>query len=81
MLNQHRISWNSGFTCTKLLHICITDFYIFNEFIKSIAKSVYLKLSINIPQPRVLGHVFLSFSLKLIESDTRIRLVMNVSKL
>ena len=49
------------------------------SLIKSIAKCIYLKLSINIPQPRVLGHVFLSFSLKLNESPKRIRLVMNFS--
>ena len=47
--------------------------------IKSNAKSVYLKLSVNIPQPRVLGHVFLSSSQKLIESHKRICLVMNFS--
>ena len=49
------------------------------SLIKYIAKSIYLKLWINIPQPRVLGHVFLSFPLKLIESHKKIRLVMNFS--
>ena len=49
------------------------------SLIKSIAKSIYFKVLINIPEPRVLGHVFLSFSLKLIESHKRIRLVMNFS--
>ena len=49
------------------------------SLIKSIAKSIYFKLLINIPEPRGLGHVFLSFSPKLIESHKRIRLVMNFS--
>ena len=49
------------------------------SLIKSIAKSIYLNLLINIPEPRVLGHVFLSFSSKLIESHNRICLVMNFS--
>ena len=49
------------------------------SFIKSIAKSIYLGLLINIPEPRVLGHVFLSFPLKLTESHNRIHLVMNFS--
>ena len=49
------------------------------SLIKSIAKSIYLKLSINIPQSRVLGHVYFFFSLNLIESHKRIRLVMNFS--
>ena len=49
------------------------------SLIKSIAKCIYLKLSINIPQPRVLGHVFPSFSLKLIEIHKRFRLVKSVS--
>ena len=51
------------------------------SLIKSIAKSIYLKLVINIPEPHVLGHVFLSFFPKLIESHKRIRLVMNFSSL
>ena len=47
--------------------------------IKSHEKSVYLKLSVTVPHPRVLGHVFLSFSHKLTESHIRIRLMMNFS--
>ena len=47
------------------------------SLVKSIAKSVYFKLLIDIPEPRVLGHLFLPFSPKLIESHKRIRLVMN----
>ena len=39
----------------------LLNLYISNELIKSIEKSIYLKLSINIPQPRVLGHVFFFF--------------------
>ena len=38
------------------------------SLIKSIAKSIYFKLLINIPEPRVLGNAFFSFSPKLIES-------------
>ena len=38
------------------------------SLIKSIAKSIYFKLLINIPEPRVLGNVFFAFSPKLIES-------------
>ena len=49
------------------------------SLIKSIAKSIYLKLLINIPEPRVLGYLFLSFSPKLIESHKRVHLVMNFS--
>ena len=49
------------------------------SLIKSIAKSIYLSLLINIPEPRVLGNVFLSFPPKLIESHNRVRLVMNFS--
>ena len=40
--------------------------------IKSIAKSIYWNLVISIPEPRVLGYVFLSFLPKLIESHNRI---------
>ena len=46
--------------------------------IKSIAKAIYLKLSVNIPQPPISGHTFL-FLLKFIESHKRIRLAMNFS--
>ena len=68
-------------TNTKLLNYYISvllNFYISNEFNKIHCK-IYLKLLINIPESRVLGHVFLSFSPKLIESHKRIRLVMNFS--
>ena len=73
------IHFTEKYQTTKLLHICITEFRHLVSSIKSIAKSIYLKLPINIPQPRVLGPVFLSFSLKLIESHKRIRSVMNFS--
>ena len=65
---------------TKLLHLLYNwiSTYLMSK-IKSIAKSIYLNLLINIPEPRVLGHVFLSFSSKLIESHNRICLVMNFS--
>ena len=69
-------------TNTKLLNYYISvllNFYISNEFNKSIPKSIYLNLLINIPEPRLLVHMFLSFSSKLIESHNRIRLVMNFS--
>ena len=41
--------------------------------IKSTAKAIYRELltfliTVNIPQPRVLGHMFLSFLVKFIES-------------
>ena len=67
-------------TNTKLLnyHISVLpNFYIFNKFNK-IHDKIYLLL-ISIPKLRLLGHVFLPFSLKLIESHTRIRLVKNFS--
>ena len=68
-------------TNTKLLNYYIyvlLNFSISNEFTKIHCK-IYLLRTLNIPEPRVLGHVFLSFSLKLIESHKRIRLVMNFS--
>ena len=48
------------------------------SLVKSIAKAIYLKLSVNIPQPRISGHIFL-FLLKFIESHKRIRVAMNFS--
>ena len=42
------------------------------SLIKSIAKSIYWNLLINIPEPRVLGYVFLPFLPKLIESHIRV---------
>ena len=68
-------------TNTKLLNYYIyvlLNFCISNEFTKIHCK-IYLLQTLNIPEPRVLGHVFLSFSPKLIESHKRIRLVMNFS--
>ena len=64
-------------TNTELLNYYISvllNFYISNEFNKIHCK-IYLL------QTRVLGHVFLSFSPKSIESHKRIRLVMNFSYL
>ena len=49
------------------------------SLIKYIAKAIYLKLSVHIPQPRVVGHTFLSFLPKFIESHKIIRLAMNFS--
>ena len=51
-------------TNTKLLSYYISvllNFYISNEFNKINCKTIYLKLLINIPQPRALHHVFLLF--------------------
>ena len=62
---------------TTYLYYWISAYLI--SLIKSIAKSIYFKLLVNIPEQRYLGHVFLSFSPKLIESHKRIRLVMNFS--
>ena len=65
-------------TNTKLLNYCkslLLNFYISNEF----NKIHYLNLLIKIPEPCVLGHVFLSFSPKLIKGHKRIRLVRNFS--
>ena len=46
---------------------------------KSIAKAIYLKLSVSIPQPHVFGHIPLSILMKFIESNKRICLAMNFS--
>ena len=51
------------------------------NLIKPIAKAFYLKLSVNIPQRRVLARMFFFFIflLRFIESNKRIRLAMNFS--
>ena len=69
-------------TNTRLVNYYISvllNFYLSNEFNKIHCKIYLVKLSIIIPQPHVLGHVFLSFSLKLIKSHKRFRLVTNFS--
>ena len=51
-------------TNTKLVNYytsVLLNFYLSNEFNKIHWKIYLLKLSIIIPQPHVLGHVFLSF--------------------
>ena len=48
------------------------------SLIKSIEKAIYL-LKTNISQPRVLGHMFLSFLLELIKSHKRICSAMSFS--
>ena len=54
----------------KLLQICITE--LLNN--KTLCKIIYLKLSFNILNLHVLGHMFLCFLMKSIESHKRIRL-------
>ena len=70
--------WDRRDSYNKLVYYItvLLNFYISNGF-DEIQCKVYLKLSVNIPQPLVLGHAFLSLSQKLIESYKRIRLEMN----